>query len=200
VKNANSARGKFLLYLQIFLMAVVIFAPKRSSIDAFWALAGLLLLIASIIIFLRSKRDLAQAFYPYPEPKTGAPFITSGIYARVRHPMYLAFLLGSLGLTLIKQSFLLIVSTILLTLVLNIKYRFEDRLLSARWDEAKEYQKKVPALIPLMRHGSVERLDPNDNQYRRMKFHFRGASGINGQTLRRLDNFTNPKPLDEEDM
>ena len=200
MKNANSARGKFLLYLQIFLMAVVIFAPKRSSINAFWALAGLLLLIVSTILFLKSKRDLAQAFYPYPEPKTGAPFITSGIYARVRHPMYLAFLVGSLGLTLIKQNLLLIVSTILLTLVLNIKYRFEDRLLSARWDEAKEYQKKVPALIPLMRHGSVERLDPNDNQYRRMKFHFRGASGINGQTLRRLDNFTNPKPLDEEDM
>ena len=181
-------------------MAVVIFAPKRSSINAFWALAGLLLLIVSTILFLKSKRDLAQAFYPYPEPKTGAPFITSGIYARVRHPMYLAFLVGSLGLILIKQNLLLIVSTILLTLVLNIKYRFEDRLLSARWDEAKEYQKKVPALIPLMRHGSVERLDPNDNQYRRMKFHFRGASGINGQTLRRLDNFTNPKPLDEEDM
>ena len=181
-------------------MAVVVLAPKRSVINAFSAFAGSLLLIASIFIFLKSKRDLAQAFYPYPEPKTGAPFITSGIYARVRHPMYLAFLVGSFGLTLIKQSLLLTVSTLLLILVLNIKYRFEDRLLSDRWSEAKEYQKSVPALIPRNSLDSSEKLDPNDNQYRRLKFNFRGASGLNGQSLRRLDNFTNPKPLDKEDM
>ena len=198
--NVHSARGKFLLYSQIFLMAIVIFAPKQSALNTFWALAGLLLLIASIFIFIKSKRDLAQAFYPYPEPKTGAPFISSGIYSRVRHPMYLAFLVGSLGFVLMKQSLLVIVSTTLLTLILNIKYRFEDRLLGARWEEAKGYQKSVPALIPLLRLGPADRLDANDNQYRRMKFNFRGTSGINGQALRRLDNFANPKPLDQEDM
>ena len=47
--------------------------------------------------------------------------------------------------------------------------------------------------------GTTGRIDPNDNQYRRIKFGFRGAGGINGQSLRRLENFTNPKPLDEED-
>ena len=198
--NVNSARGRFLLYSQILLMGIIIFAPKQSTINALWSLAGSLLLMVSILIFMKSKRDLAQAFYPYPEPKTGAPFISSGIYSRVRHPMYLAFLVGSLGFVLIKQSVLPIVSTILLTLILNIKYRFEDRLLRARWSEAKDYQKSVRALIPLMRLEPKDRLDPNDNQYRRMKFNFRGASGINGQALRRLDNFTNPKPLDQEDM
>ncbi len=146
--DVNSTRGKFLLYSQILLMGIIIFAPKQSAINTLWALVGTLLLIASLFIFMKSKRDLAQAFYPYPEPKTGAPFITSGIYSRVRHPMYLAFLVGSLGLVLIKQSVLLIVSTILLTLILNIKYRFEDRLLSARWNEAADYQKSVPALFP----------------------------------------------------
>ena len=146
--NVKSVWGKFLLYSQILLMGIIIFAPKQSSIDVLWALVGTLLLIASLFIFMKSKRDLAQAFYPYPEPKSGAPFITSGIYARVRHPMYLAFLVGSLGLTLIKQSLLLIVSTILLTLILNFKFRLEDRLLGARWEEAKDYQKSVPALFP----------------------------------------------------
>lgn len=146
--NVKSVWGKFLLYSQILLMGIIIFAPKQSSINVLWALVGTLLLIASLFIFMKSKRDLAQAFYPYPEPKSGAPFITSGIYARVRHPMYLAFLVGSLGLTLIKQSLLLIVSTILLTLILNFKFRLEDRLLGARWEEAKDYQKSVPALIP----------------------------------------------------
>jgi hypothetical protein len=56
------------------------------------------------------------------------------------------------------------------------------------------------ALTYKAKPGSTERIDPNDNQYRRMKFFFRGASGINGQSFRRLEDFNNPKRIDEEDM
>ncbi len=44
-----------------------------------------------------------------------------------------------------------------------------------------------------------ERLDTLDNQYRRMQFENRAAGGLNGQMMRRVANFTNPKRLDEED-
>ena len=44
-----------------------------------------------------------------------------------------------------------------------------------------------------------ERLDPLDNQYRRMHFENKAAGGLNGQMMRRVANFTNPKRLDEED-
>jgi hypothetical protein len=47
--------------------------------------------------------------------------------------------------------------------------------------------------------GSTERIDENDNQYRRLRFLLRGSSGIYGQAFRRLDKFSNPKPLDQED-
>jgi hypothetical protein len=43
-----------------------------------------------------------------------------------------------------------------------------------------------------------ERLDPLDNQYRRMQFENKAAGGLNGQMMRRAANFTNPKRLDEE--
>lgn len=42
------------------------------------------------------------------------------------------------------------------------------------------------------------RLDPNDNQYRRMQFEMKEAGGLNGQMMRRVAYFTNPKRLDEE--
>ena len=42
------------------------------------------------------------------------------------------------------------------------------------------------------------RLDPNDNQYRRIQFEMKEAGGLNGQMMRRVANFTNPKRLDEE--
>ena len=43
-----------------------------------------------------------------------------------------------------------------------------------------------------------ERLDPLDNPYRRMQFENKAAGGLNGQMMRRVANFTNPKRLDEE--
>jgi hypothetical protein len=43
-----------------------------------------------------------------------------------------------------------------------------------------------------------ERLDPLDNQYRRMQFENKAAGGFYGQMMRRAANFTNPKRLDEE--
>ena len=44
-----------------------------------------------------------------------------------------------------------------------------------------------------------ERLDPLDNQYRRMQFENKAAGGLNGQMMRMMANFTNPKRLDEDD-
>ena len=49
-------------------------------------------------------------------------------------------------------------------------------------------------------HESENRLDPNDNQYRRMKFEMKQAGGLNGQMMRRVANFTDPTPLDEEEF
>jgi hypothetical protein len=43
-----------------------------------------------------------------------------------------------------------------------------------------------------------ERLDSLDNQYRRMQFGNSAAGGLNGQMMRRVANFINPKRLDEE--
>jgi hypothetical protein len=42
------------------------------------------------------------------------------------------------------------------------------------------------------------RLDPNDNQYRGMKFEMKAMGGLYGQIMERASNFTNPKRLDEE--
>jgi len=50
------------------------------------------------------------------------------------------------------------------------------------------------------KESSESRLDPNDNQYRRMKFGMKAAGGINGQSIRRAANFTNPTPLDQEEL
>jgi len=144
----RSIKGRILLYCQIILMFTIIFIPLSINFSLPWFIFGLFLLILSIKVFVLAKRDLKEAFHPFPQPKENAPFITNGIYARVRHPMYSAFLLGAAGFSSIKQSVITYTTTILLYLILSIKYRLEDELLRKIWDSAKDYQAHTPALIP----------------------------------------------------
>jgi len=129
-------------------MFTIIFIPLSINFSLPWFILGFLLVILSIVVFVFAKRDLREAFHPFPQPKENAPFITNGIYSRVRHPMYSAFLLGAVGFSSMKQSGITFITTILLYLILSIKYRLEDELLRGIWDSAKDYQARTPALIP----------------------------------------------------
>jgi len=129
-------------------MFTIIFIPLSINFSLPWFILGFLLVILSIVVFVFAKRDLKEAFHPFPQPKENAPFITNGIYSRVRHPMYSAFLLGAVGFSSMKQSGITFITTILLYLILSIKYRLEDELLRRIWDSAKDYQARTPALIP----------------------------------------------------
>ncbi|MFM7542504.1 MAG: methyltransferase family protein [Actinomycetales bacterium] len=144
----RSIKGRVLLYCQIILMFIIIFIPLSINFSLPWFIFGFFLLILSIKVFVLAKRDLREAFYPFPQPKENAPFITNGIYARVRHPMYSSFLLGAAGFCSIKQSLVTYITTILLYLILIMKYRLEDKLLKNIWDQAKDYQARTPAFIP----------------------------------------------------
>ena len=141
-------KGALLLFCQLLLMALIIIAPKELSVNKGFEIFGIFLIFCFLSIFIKAKFDLKEAFHPFPEPKERAPFISSGIYAKVRHPMYLSFILGGLGTSCIKQSVYVITLSIFLILILNIKYRYEDELLRNRWNEAATYQQLVPALFP----------------------------------------------------
>jgi protein-S-isoprenylcysteine O-methyltransferase Ste14 len=85
--------------------------------------------------------------HPVPDPQ--ADLRMSGIYAWIRHPMYTAVLLSCLGVTLITGRVLSLLALVALLVVLHVKGRFEDGLLSARFgDQHREYAARVPAMVP----------------------------------------------------
>jgi protein-S-isoprenylcysteine O-methyltransferase Ste14 len=75
--------------------------------------------------------------------------VTTGIYAHVRHPQYLGFLLLTLGMNILWVA----ISTLLLWPVLAILYyrlaKKEDKELEERFgEEYRKYERNVPMLIP----------------------------------------------------
>jgi protein-S-isoprenylcysteine O-methyltransferase Ste14 len=85
----------------------------------------------------------------HPVPHESAVLRMNGVYAHIRHPMYASVLLGCLGVTLISGRLLAVVSTAAMAVVLNVKARFEDRLLREKFGLAyAEYARAVPSLLP----------------------------------------------------
>jgi protein-S-isoprenylcysteine O-methyltransferase Ste14 len=75
--------------------------------------------------------------------------VTTGIYAHVRHPQYLGFLLLTLGINFLWTTF----STLILWPILALLYyrlaKEEEKDMEAKFgEEYREYKNRVPMLIP----------------------------------------------------
>ncbi len=84
---------------------------------------------------------------PRPEDK----FVTAGPYRLVRHPMYTAVLLMSLGLALLIQSLLILSLFVVLAIFIMLLIPAEEaQLQEAYGAKFSEYRQKVKALIPFI--------------------------------------------------
>lgn len=85
----------------------------------------------------------------HPIPDAGANLHTNGIYVWIRHPMYAAVLLACLGVALSTGRVLSILAFLALLIVLHVKGRFEDGLLTEMFGaQYTDYAARVPAMIP----------------------------------------------------
>jgi methanethiol S-methyltransferase len=78
--------------------------------------------------------------------------VTTGLYARIRHPQYVGFLLITLGLNV---QWLTIITFLLWPALAYLYYRLartEDREVEAKFgEESRKYKQTVPSFIPRIR-------------------------------------------------
>lgn len=117
-------------------------------VSHFWPLpltairvAGLVILIPSFVLLITARIQLGRAFSLRPRAKV---LVTTGLYARIRNPIYLFGALGLAGLTLWadRPKFLLVF--LIVIPVQAYRSRQEQRVLAARFGTAyTEYKKKT---------------------------------------------------------
>lgn len=119
-----------------------------------WLIApGLALYLAAAQMSRAVARHLSlRILVGWPEIATGngpGKLLNEGIYARVRHPRYAAFLLGSAGIALIVNYVGLYVMTALLFPALHLIAVIEERELRQRFGAGYiAYSAAVPRLVP----------------------------------------------------
>jgi protein-S-isoprenylcysteine O-methyltransferase Ste14 len=136
-----------LVSLQIALMvAIAVPFDVRA-----WNARGMVLvaIAAAVGVWTLTVNRLGN-FNIRPEPKQGGRLVTDGPYRCVRHPMYLAVLVGTAGFCAAYGTPWRWAALAVLMVVLHVKAGVEERHLAARHPGYADYARGRKRFIPFL--------------------------------------------------
>jgi len=143
-----------LLSLALALLWFLPFAEGEEILNLradFWPYLGLLLFSIGGFVRIAALRELAENFSAYVTLQPNHRLVQEGIYASIRHPLYLSLLLIPTGIALVFAS-LLAVPILMLALAFVLdRMRREDGLLASHFGaQFEDYRRRTRRLIPLV--------------------------------------------------
>ena len=150
-----------LVYIGMALWGIVLLLPFVSiftgwidfadySAIAGLQIVGVLIFVIGLWVLRHSHVDLGKNFSPSLFIRDHHHLVTHGIYRRIRHPMYLSFLMWALGQALLIDNWLagpLGIIAFVLIYYFRIE-REEQQLLDTFGDQYRGYQQKSGRLLP----------------------------------------------------
>lgn len=118
-------------------------APRFAA-----ALTGVVLLAGGLALSIWGIRDLDSSISPFPHPSERGMLVEHGVYDRVRHPIYAGVVVAAVGWALITASFVALMLTVVLALVLDLKARREEAWLLERYPAYADYARRTRRFLP----------------------------------------------------
>src|SRR6202162_3289972 len=124
------------------------FAEYPLGIGPF--VAGVACLVIGLWLFYRSHADLGTNWSITREVREQHRLITQGVYRRIRHPMYSALVLYSIGQALVIPNWVAGPSNLIAFAILcALRIRAEERMMVEEFgDEYAAYSARTKRLIP----------------------------------------------------
>jgi len=120
-----------------------------AEISIMYLLLTLVFLIPAFWLGLGGVRELGLKVSETHRP---VKVVSSGVYGLVRHPQYLGGVLGHIGVSLLLSSRnSLLFTPLVIGVVYLICWKEEVELVRVFGDIYREYQRRVPMLIPMLR-------------------------------------------------
>ena len=116
-------------------------------------IVGVLLSISGLYLFWLTHNALGTSWSPLLEVKKEHKLITTGIYKHIRHPMYTAILVFTLGLGLISANLVvLLLPLIIFSILCYVRISDEEGMMISWFgDEYILYKRKTGMLFPKFR-------------------------------------------------
>jgi len=127
---------------------IFLFSSNYSFFELYWvyfALLGIVFIIIGINFAKRARKEYKVKSLDESDTK----LITYGIYRIIRHPVYSAWAILFLGVAIISDSLISLITCPLIIIILEINAAIEEKLiLIPKYNEAYEnYKRKTPNRI-----------------------------------------------------
>ncbi len=136
--------------IQFLLFAGYLFEVKKLRFEPVEFLQFILLpfIVAGIAVILISFFQLNKNLSPFPSPKKNSELISSGLFSKIRHPIYSGILLLAFSFALYQNSGFKILISFFLSILFYFKTGYEEKLLSLKFPEYKNYKMKTGRFFP----------------------------------------------------
>ena len=143
-------KPQFLVAIQIILfsllfLSLLIYVPQSGT---GLRIAGLLIAVMGGLLGLLAIRHHTQGINVVPLPKTSAPLVTTGLYARVRHPIYTGVMLGGFGLAIAHGGIVPLVVALAFVPFFTYKSMYEESLLRRVYPAYEQYMTYTGRFLP----------------------------------------------------
>lgn len=148
----QKSRAWFFVVLQFVLIFLLVLSPRMEQpyggASEIIGLVGVGFIVLGSLLLLFSFLGLGNSLTALPIPREGGQLITTGLYSRVRHPIYFALLVMGFGVLLDSGYWPQVIVYMLLFALLNQKADFEETLLKEKFPQYKKYAEKTPRFFP----------------------------------------------------
>jgi protein-S-isoprenylcysteine O-methyltransferase Ste14 len=122
------------------------FLPPSEILPA----VGILIVAAGLGFSIWARVHLGRNWSGSVTVKENHTLVTSGPYARIRHPIYTGILLAFLGTALAVGEWRALLALILVFVALIIKSRTEEERMCATFPHYDDYRRRTAALVPFV--------------------------------------------------
>jgi protein-S-isoprenylcysteine O-methyltransferase Ste14 len=141
-------KGRLLVFAQFGLILILALFPDSENVNSQAEIAGTALLLLGLLLLFAGFRGLGKSLTANPVPVDDGVLVTTGIYARLRHPIYTGLLVLTMGLVVASGVWAQLIAWFGLLGLLIYKMRWEETLLTVKYKGYAEYKSRVPALFP----------------------------------------------------
>jgi protein-S-isoprenylcysteine O-methyltransferase Ste14 len=143
-----NARGELFVIAQFVLLGLIFWLPVFPAFAFPVSSFGTVLKCLGFALLVLAGLNLGRNLTPLPKPKRDAQLVTTGIFARMRHPIYTALMLITFGTSLERGDLIALILSACLAILLEFKSQREEIWLLEQFSDYAAYRVRVKKFLP----------------------------------------------------